>query len=310
MKTPPSRKEPAVNTLRRIDAYWNKPEHAAYLFIAPVMIILFVFSIVPLISSFILSGTDLSLFLTELNWVGLENFKKAFSDERFLNSLLVSFKFALGAVPLRLLVSILIALFFSRNNFFNKAMRSIYFLPVVCSSTVIGIMWKLTLNRYVGLIPYWLTKYFGVPAFDIFHDTSLALPAIGFMTIWGSFGMTAIIFLAAIKAVPYDLYESAELDGAKKIRQFFSITLPDIMPTFWFLLITNVIGSMQVFDLVYVVTNGGPQYSTETTVAYMFYAAFTKYKLGYTSAIAVIFFIIIMSLTMIMYFIMLRQEDK
>ena len=296
--------------LLRIDSYWNKPEHAAYLFIAPVMILLFVFSIIPLLSSFVLSASDLSLFLTDLKWVGLDNFKKAFADERFLNSLAVSFKFALGAVPLRLLVSIMIALFFARNTFFNKAMRSIYFLPVVCSSTVIGIMWKLTLNRYVGLIPYWLTKYLGVPAFDVFHNTSLALPAIGFMTIWGSFGMTAIIFLAAIKAVPNDLYESAELDGATKFRQFFSITLPDIMPTFWFLLITNVIGSLQVFDLIYVVTNGGPQYSTETTVAYMFYTAFKKYQLGYTSAIAVIFFAIIMSLTLIMYSIMLKQEKN
>lgn len=299
-----------MNTLKRFDVYWNKPQHAAYLFIAPVMILLFVFSIVPLVSSFILSGTDLSLFLTDMKWTGLENFKKALTDARFINSLAISFKFALGAVPLRLLVSIIIALFFANNTFFNKAMRSIYFLPVVCSSTVIGIMWKLTLNRYVGLIPYWLTTYLGIPPFDVFHDTSLALPAIGFMTIWGSFGMTAVIFLAAIKAVPYELYESAELDGARKIRQFFSITLPDIMPTFWFLLITNVIGSLQVFDLVYVVTNGGPQYSTETTVAYMFYTAFTKYKLGYTSAIAVIFFVIILSLTMLMYFIMLRQEDK
>jgi multiple sugar transport system permease protein len=299
-----------MNTLRRIDTYWNKPEHTAYLFIAPVMILLFVFSVVPLISSFVLSGTDLSLFLTDVKWVGLANFKKALTDSRFINSLAVSFKFALGAVPLRLIVSLAIALFFVNNSVFNKAMRSIYFLPVVCSSTVIGIMWKLTLNRYVGLIPYWLTKYLGIPGFDVFHNTSLALPAIGFMTIWGSFGMTAIIFLAAIKAVPFELYESAEIDGAKKMRQFFSITLPDIMPTFWFLLITNVISSLQVFDLIYVVTNGGPQYSTETTVAYMFYSAFTQYKLGYSSAIAVIFFAMIMVLTVIMYTVMLKQEDK
>jgi multiple sugar transport system permease protein len=300
-----------MNTLRRIDTYWNKPEHAAYLFIAPVMILLFVFSVIPLISSFVLSGTDLSLFLTDkINWVGFANFEKALSDSRFINSLAISFKFALGAVPLRLLISLVIALFFVNNSIFNKAMRSIYFLPVVCSSTVIGIMWKLTLNRYVGLIPYWLTTYLGVQPFDVFHDTSLALPAIGFMTIWGSFGMTAIIFLAAIKAVPYDLYEAAEIDGAKKMRQFFSITLPDIMPTFWFLLITNVIASLQVFDLIYVVTNGGPQYSTETTVAYMFYSAFTQYKLGYSSAIAVIFFIMIMILTIFMYTLMLKQEDK
>ena len=295
------------NFFKRIGNFWNMPKHAAYLFIAPVMIILFIFVIIPLFSSFFISMTDLNLFLMDINWVGFDNFAEAFQDSRFINSIVISFEFAIMAVPLRMVVSLIIALFLARTCFFNKAMRTIYFLPIVCSSTVIGIMWKIILNGYVGLIPYWFTKI-GLPRIDVFHDTSLALPAIGFLSIWGSFGMTAIIFLAAIKAVPAELYESAELDGAGKLRQFFSITLPDIMPTFWFLLISNVIASLQVFDLIYVITDGGPQYATETAVAYVYYAAFTQSELGYASAVAEILFIIIMIITVIMYSIMLRQE--
>ena len=293
----------------RIFAYWNKPQHAAYLFIAPVFIILLVFTLIPLIASFVFSFLNLDLFLVDTNWAGLSNFQKAFEDTRFINSLTVSFRFAVMAVPLRIILALLVAVLLTSNTVFNKTMRVIYFLPVICSSTVIGIMWELTLNGYVGLVPYWLMQL-GFPRLDVFHDTKLALPAIGFMTIWGSFGMTAIIFLAAIKAVPAELYESAALDGATGMRQFFSITLPEVMPTFWFMLITNVISSLQVFALIYVVTDGGPQYSTETTVAYIFYTAFTKYKLGYASAQAVILFIIIMVITIIMYAMMSMQERE
>lgn len=289
--------------------FWKVPSYSAYVFIAPVFILLLVFTIIPLLSSFVLSMTDLNLFLTKINFVGFKNFTDAFSDERFINSLGVSFKFAGLAVPLRIIISLFVAAILARNTAFNKAMRTVYFLPVVCSATVIGIMWELTLNGYVGLIPYWFTKV-GLPRIDVFHDLGLALPTIGFLSIWGSFGMTAIIFLAAMKSVPNELYESAELEGANKKRQFFSITLPGIMPTFWFLLITNVIGSLQVFDLIYVITNGGPQYTTETTVAYIYYSFSTQYKAGYASAMAEIFFFIIMILTVIMYMLMIRQEKE
>lgn len=297
-----------MKILKRIGSYWNVPKHAAYVFIAPVMLIITVFTIIPLISSFVISMTDLNLFLTDINWVGFDNFIAAFKDDRFVNSLKISIVYAATAVPARMVISLLIALFITRNNAFNRSMRTIYFLPIICSSTVIGIMWKLILNGYIGLVPYWFQQL-GFPRFDVFNDPDLALGGIGFLSIWGSFGMTAIIFLAAIKAVPYELYESAEMDGATKPRQFWSITLPDIMPTFWFLLITNVISSLQVFDLIYIITDGGPQFATETTIAYVFYTAFTKYQLGYGSALAEIFFIFIMILTLIMYITMTKQEN-
>ena len=298
-----------MSIIKRILTFWNRPKHAAYLFVAPVMIIITIFTIIPLLSSFVLSMTDLNLFLTDAKWVVFDNFTRALKDERFINSLAISFKYAIMAVPLRMILSLAIALIIAENTFFNKAMRTIYFLPVICSSTVIGIMWEICLNKYVGLFPFWMSKM-GLPRIDVFHDVSYALPAIGFLSIWGSFGMTAVIFLAAIKGVPVELYESAEMDGAGKFRQFWSITLPDIMPTFWFMLITNVIASLQVFDLIYVITNGGPQYSTETTVAYIFYAAFKKTELGYASAIAEILFAIILLLTVIMYAMMTRQEKE
>jgi multiple sugar transport system permease protein len=296
-----------MKILKWISKFWNVPSYAAYLFIAPVFILLFVFTIIPLMSSFLLSMTDLNLFLTKINWVGFQNFIDAFHDERFVNSLKISIEFAVIAVPLRMVISLFVAAMLARNSLFNKAMRTVYFLPVICSATVIGIMWELTLNGYIGLIPYWLTQI-GLPRIDVFHDLKLALPAIGFLSIWGSFGITAIIFLAAMKTVPNELYESAEIEGASKKRQFFSITFPSIMPTFWFLLITNIIGSLQVFDLIYVITNGGPQYTTETTVAYIYYSFSTQYKAGYASAMAEIFFFIIMIVTLIMYKLMLRQE--
>lgn len=296
-----------MNYFKRIGAYWNKPQHAAYLFVAPVMLILLTFTLIPMCASIYLAFTDLDLFLTQANWVGLKNFEKALSDRRFVNSFGVSVRYTLIAVPMSLILAMFIAALIARPSRFNKMVRTIYFLPVVFSSTATGIMWELLLNRYMGLLPYW-AKLLGLPRFDVFNDPNLALPAICMVAIWGGFGMTSIIFLAAMKAIPNELYESAEMDGATKVRQYFSITFPEIMSTFWFMLITNIIGSLQVFDLIYIITDGGPMYKTETTVAYMFYTAYTKYKLGYASAEAVLLFLFILVLTVIMYAMMQRQE--
>lgn len=298
-----------MECLKRIGRYWNKPQHAAYLFIAPVIIILFVFTLLPMLASIYLAFTDLDLFLTQANFIGLENFAKALSDKRFTNSFGVSVKYTLIVVPLNLILAMFVASLITRSTRFNKIVRTAFFLPVIFSSTATGIMWELMFNRYMGLLPYW-AKCIGLPRFDVFNDPMLALPAIGFVSIWGSFGMTSIIFLAAMKAIPNELYESAEMDGAGKLRQYFSITLPDIMPSFWFMLITNTIGSLQVFDLIYIITDGGPLHSTETTVAYMFYTAYSKFKLGYSSAQAVLLFIFIMILTVIMYIMMQHQEKE
>ena len=125
---------------RSIADYWNRPQHAAYLFIAPVVLIMLTFTIIPMIGSFVFAMTNIDMFLANIKFIGLDNFLEAFRDERFVNSLGISFKFALMAVPLRMIVSLFIAVLLTENTAFNKTMRMVYFLPVICSSTVIGIM--------------------------------------------------------------------------------------------------------------------------------------------------------------------------
>lgn len=294
---------------RRISDYWNHQSRVAYLLITPMMVLLLLFNIIPLFASFVISTLDINIFLTDIKFIGLANYIEAFHADRFWNALLNTIKFTLIEVPIQMSVGLILAALVTKNRTRNKFFRSVYFLPIVCSATVIGIMFQLLCNMNIGLVPYWLSKL-GIPKVSFLHDPRFAFPTIIFMSVWRSFGISTIIFVAAMQDVPRELYECAELDGAGKIRQFFSITLPNIVPTIYFVLITRIIGSMQIFDLVYVTTNGGPKFTTETLVSYIYTRAFsTDTRLGYATAVSECLFAIILLISIFLYGKMLKGTE-
>lgn len=287
--------------MEKIRKYWNKPYRCAYLFIAPSIILLLIFSIIPLLIAFGLSLFDVPITLNTAAFVGMKNYLTAFSDNRFINSLKVTFVFTALEVPIQVFGAIVVAALITKNNKRNKIFRAIYFLPVICSATAIGIMWRMILHSNIGFITATL-QTMGFGKINFLNTPGLTILVISFISIWRSFGISAIIYVTAIQQVSGSLYEAAQMDGAGKIRQFFHITVPSIRPTFWYILMTRFAGALQIFDIIYITTNGGPNYTTESTVSYIYTKAFSSNSsMGYASAMSVILFIIIMTVTVLMY---------
>ena len=294
--------------MKKMMKYWNKPSRSAYLFLAPSVILLILFSVVPLIIAFGLSLFDVSITMDSARFIGMENFVEAFRDSRFINSLKVTSIFTGLEVPLQVLGALVVAALITKNNIKNKFFRAVYFLPVICSATAIGIMWKMILHSNIGFVTAALQSM-GLGKINFLNTPGLTIFVVSFISIWRSFGISAIIYVTAIQQVSASLYEAAEMDGAGKIRQFWHITAPSIRPTFWYILMTRFAGALQIFDIIYITTNGGPNYTTESTVTYIYSRAFSsRSSMGYASAMSVILFAIIMVVTVIMYRKM-NQED-
>lgn len=287
--------------MKKVLKFWNKQSRSAYVFLLPSMVLLIIFNIVPLAISFALSLFDVTITLNSATFVGLDNFIKAFQDSRFLNSLKVTLIFTAIEVPIQVFGAIIVAALITKNNVKNKFFRMVYFLPVICSATAIGIMWKMILHSNIGFITA-ILQTMGMGKINFLNTPGLTIFVVSFISIWRSFGISAIIYVTAIQQVSRSLYEAAEMDGAGKIRQFFHITVPSIRPTFWYILMTRFAGALQIFDIIYITTNGGPNYTTESTVSYIYSRAFSSNSsMGYASAMSVVLFVVIMVVTVFMY---------
>lgn len=294
--------------MKRFLRYWNQEQHAAYLFLLPALACILFFHLVPMIGSFFISMFDITTALTKAQFVGFKNYLMAFRDVRFTNAMLNTFKFTLVDVPVQIVFALLIAAMLSKQSLLNRLMRSIYFLPIVCSPVAIGIMFQIFLHPTVGWFPYFLT-HFGLPKIGFFKDPKIAMYSVIFVSVWRSFGISMTILVASLQGIPTNRYEAAEMDGAGGVQQFFHITIPGIYQTIWFIAITRTIGSLQVFDIVYTITGGGPAYSTETLVSYVYTRAFEQNtQLGYATAMSEWLFLVILVITVALYYVMNKQE--
>lgn len=291
------------------NSFERKLERTAYLFIMPAAILLIVFCIVPMLGSFWVSTQKMGVDLSKAEYVGLDNYARALSDRRFIQSIGITLKYTLVEVPLQMIIGVLLSALLSKNTPLNKLFRSIYFLPVVASAVTVGVTWQLVLHSNIGIFTYWL-KQLGFADANLLNNTGTAIYVVVFVAIWKTFGISAIILVSAIQNIPDSLFEASAIDGAGKVRQFFSITLPSIMPSFWFLLMTRIIGSLQMFDIVYTMTGGGPSRSTTTMVVYIYDQAFNSMnKTGYATAMSEFLFMGIMLVTCVMYYIMNKTSD-
>ena len=298
-----------IKKVKRILKYFNKPQNAAYIFILPAILILLIFSVVPLLMSVIMSFLKINIFLNGISFDGINNFEKILVDERFWNSFKNTVYFVILEVPFQIILALLVGVYVCKNTKFRKFLRSTFFLPAVCSMTAIGIVWSFLLDPQIGMYPHFLTLL-GAPALQFLRDPVLAMPLIIFITVWKNFGFSMVILVAGIQSIPNNYYEAAEIDGATKIEQFFKVTIPLLIPSLTFCIITNTIGSLQVFDQIFVITQGGPLFKTETIVAYIYNVGFNNspYDLGYASSIAVVLFSLIVLLTLIMNNYLTQKE--
>jgi multiple sugar transport system permease protein len=294
----------SVSPRRPFLTIYNQQRLWGLFFVSPALLFFAVFSFYPMFSALYYSMTDYNM-VSPPNFIGLAQYLAIFYDPRFAVSLKNTFVYALGS-SLRVVISLGLALVFVRDFWGRNFLRTLYFAPVIIAGVVVSMVWRViynpfgpinaTLGMWLGIAPFWLTT------------RSLAPWAIIIINIWQSIGFYMILFIAGLQAIPQDFYDSAKVDGANAWNRFWYVTLPLLKPTTLFVVAITFINSFQGFTYQYVMTKGGPNDATNVIALYVYQNAFEFLKMGYASALSVILFIIIMTLTLIQLRISRSEE--
>lgn len=253
----------------------------------------------PMVASLALSFMDWDM-LSAPKWVGLANYEKLFfTDPLALHSLKITVIFSLASIPLNIVFGLAIAMLLNTNIRGLSVFRTIYYLPAILSGVAVAILWQWIFSTEFGLLNTVL-RLFGIEGPAWLGSKIWVLPAFVIMRLW-SVGGGMVIYLAGLQAIPTDLYEAAEIDGANWWQRILRITLPMLSPTIFFQLITGVIFSMQIFTETFIMTDGGPANASLFYMLYLYRQAFQYFKMGYASALAWVFFIVILLLTIILF---------
>jgi multiple sugar transport system permease protein len=283
-----------------------------WLFSSPALLLLGVFLLIPFFMAIGLSFTDQRLIPNPnlpTQFVGLRNFARLIEDETFHRALLNNFLFAVIVVPIQTSLALLLAILVNQKLRFVNVFRTIFFSPVVTMMVVVAIVWTFLYNPGAGFINQFLnTISFGLLGpYDWLNDTKLAFPSIMVVSIWQGVGFQMVIYLAGLQDIPSELYEAAQVDGANHWQQFRNVTLPQLRNTTIFVVIATTILSFKLFTQVWVMTQGGPQEATMTTMIMLYREGFRQLKVGYASAIAIVFFLIVLGVSLIQR-VFLREE--
>lgn len=269
------------------------------LFILPAIGLLLVFNIYPLLRAFFLSFHKWSL-AGRPAFVGLQNYATMFMDDKlFTNSVLITIRYAFSVNPILWVMGLSLALLMNRDLRGRGVFRTIYFIPTVVSWVVASIVWFSLLHPSFGINALLMRIFFNAPGIQFFNDKMYTLPMIVFLSVWKNMGYVMILFLAGLQAIPGVYYEAASIDGANAWQKFLHVTLPLLSPTLLFVFVTSIIGSFQVFTPIQIMTQGGPAGATRVMPMLIYENAFMFLKMGYASAMSVVLFIILMSLTLI-----------
>jgi len=293
---------PRAATLSRLA---RTEERVAWLFLVPSLVLFVAFTALPVVSAFFISFTHWDLFNPpHLAW--LDNYLTLWNDPIFRQVLGNTAYYVLAAVPLQMLLGLLCALGLNRGVPGQTFFRVVYFLPVVTSTVAAGLVWAWLFNSNFGLINMGLSL-FGVTELPKWLVSSRwAMPAVIVVSVWQGLGYAMVLFLAGLQNIRPELYEAAAIDGATGARRLWHITLPLLSPMTFFVFIISIIGSFQIFELVFVMTKAGPANATNTLVFYIYQNGFMFYQMGYASAAAMVLFLIVLVATLIQY----RLQDR
>jgi multiple sugar transport system permease protein len=278
---------------------------AAWLFLAPSLVLLVVFFVLPVVAAFLLSVTDFDIYaignLANTRVVGIENYRHLLASPDFWVALRNTLYFVLVGGPLTVIVALGAALLLNVKLVrFKGFFRTVYFAPVVTTLVAVAIVWQYIYHPRYGLLDYALGAI-GIRPIDWLGDPRWAMPAIILLAVWKNFGYDMVIFLAGLQSIPEELYEAAHLDGAGPVQRFRHITLPMLGPTFLFVGVITMIGYFQLFAEPYVMTRGGPLQSTLSVVLLMYQEGFRWWRMGYAAAIAFVLFLIILAATIVQF---------
>lgn len=275
----------------------------SYLMLAPFLILFFVFTLLPIGQSAYLSMTDYN-GIKAPNFIGLKNFIDLLSDKRFIKAISNIVIYVVLVVTLNATLGLALAVVFRKQGWLNQILRTLMLLPAVTSSIAAFTVWGWILTGEDYGLANTILGFFGIESVRFLSTPGLAIPIMVLLAMWGGLGMTMLFFLAGLQGIAPEYYEAAAIDGATPVQRFWRITVPLLRPTFIYITITSTIGAFQVFDVGYVLYSavssvGGPLDSALTPVLYLYFMGFSRFKLGYASAIAWILFAIIIVLTII-----------
>ena len=272
-----------------------------FLFILPTYLGFAIFILGPVVAVAGMSFTKFDV-LTGAEFTGLTNYVRLLTDERLRNVYTNTFVFTIFAVFFNVSIGLALAVLLNRRlprllrNFF----RSVYFFPLLIAHTYVAVIWQFLYQRDTGVINYYLSLL-GIAPISWLGSAAWVLPSVIIMDVWKNTGFAMIIFLAGLQNIPKDYYEAARLDGAKAVQLFLRITFPLWSPTIFFVLVIFMIGAIQVFDTIIVLTGGGPGDASKSVVIYIYEQAFQNFDLGYASTVAMTLFVIILIFTLLQF---------
>ena len=275
---------------------------AAYIFVAPAVILLIAFLVVPMIYTVYFSGFKYQIMRPDaMKFIGFENYQKLFSDKNFWLALKNTVYFTVIVVPCQCALALALALLVSKKFRGVAVFRTMYFAPQLTSMVVISVLWSVLYNANpnTGLINSILVSL-GMSPIKFLSDANTTMNSIIFMSAWQGAGYQMMIFLAGLQGIPRDQYEAASVDGATKFKQFLYITLPGLKGTIKYVIMITMIQAMKLFTQPYIMTQGGPKNSTKTLVYYIYTQGFQKGNFGYACSIAAVFFVIVVCMSMAM----------
>ena len=269
----------------------------AAVMVAPNLIGLLVFMVVPTVISILMSFTDWNLLNTS-SFIGLANFKEAFSDPLFWKTLKNTVVYVFWKVPFNIFISLILAVLINQRMYGRTFFRAILFLPMIASSVSVALLWQPLFDMSSGMLNKILTTI-GLPPSTWIYDPKTSMMSVVIVALWKEIGYYMVMFLAGLQSIPSTYYEAASIDGATAARKFLFITISLISPTTFFVMFISIIGSFQIFDLTTVLTAGGPSNSTNTLIMYVYQAGFRFFRMGYASALSTILFVIVLIFTII-----------
>jgi multiple sugar transport system permease protein/sn-glycerol 3-phosphate transport system permease protein len=268
------------------------------LFIAPNFLLFAIFTYWPMIENVRLSMQDWDLISPVRTFVGLDNYRYLWHDNTFHKVIINTFYFTIGAVGISLVLGLVVALLLNQPLRGRDGARAVVFAPTLLSGAAIGIVWAYIFDPRYGLLAVALS-WFHVSSPDWLNRPEWAMPALIIVYVWKNVGFAAVIYLAGLQGIPKDLYEAAKVDGAGVLWRFRSVTLPMLSPISFFLVVTSILSSFQAFDIIRVMTSGGPVDATNTLIYYVYEQGFVAFNAGRSAAAALVLFVLMMIITLV-----------
>jgi multiple sugar transport system permease protein len=280
-----------------------------YLFILPHYLFFSVFLLYPIFRGIQISLYDWKIMLTDQKYIGAANYQALMNDAVFWQVLGNTGYFMVLTVIMNVTLALLVATALKQSFRGSHLLRILFYAPAILSVSVLGIIGIRIWDTQLGMVNYFLTTLLGLPRISWLGNPSLVIPALSLTTVWWTFGFPMLVFLAGLQNIPEPLYEAAKIDGAGRTQTFRHITIPLIMPTMLFVVVTQFISHMQVFAQPYIITAGGPGNASRTVVMYLYETAWKFFRFGYASAISVVLALIMITITIFLFSAMRRRAE-